>query len=107
MKLTTKGRYAARAMLELALNHGNGPLQLREIAQKQEISERYLERMMRALVTAGLVRSTRGKHGGFSLAKNPDEILLSLIAEHALADRSACEAISFLNCQVFLPSDAA
>lgn len=81
MKLTTKGRYAARAMLELALNHGNGPMQLREIAQKQEISERYLERMMTALVTAGLVRSTRGQHGGFSLAKNPGDILLSQIIQ--------------------------
>lgn len=81
MKLTTKGRYAARAMLELALNHGNGSIQLREIAQKQEISERYLERMMTALVTAGLVRSTRGQNGGFSLAKNPNEILLSQIIQ--------------------------
>ena len=81
MKLTTKGRYAARAMVELALNHGNGPTQLREIAQKQEISERYLERMMTALVTAGLVRSTRGQHGGFALTKNPSEILLSQIIQ--------------------------
>ncbi len=81
MKLTTKGRYAARAMLELALNDGNGPLQLREIAQKQAISERYLERMMAGLVTAGLVRSTRGQHGGFSLAKNPDEIHLSQVIQ--------------------------
>ncbi len=81
MKLTTKGRYAARAMLELALNYGNGPMQLREIAQKQEISERYLERMMTALVTTGLVRSTRGQNGGFSLAKSPGEILLSQIIQ--------------------------
>ncbi|MBN2031280.1 Rrf2 family transcriptional regulator [bacterium] len=81
MKLTTKGRYAARAMLELALHYRNGPLQLREIAQKQAISERYLERMMAGLVTAGLVRSTRGQHGGFSLAKDPGEILLSHIIQ--------------------------
>ena len=81
MKLSTKGRYAARAMLELALNFGKGPLQLREIAQKQEISERYLERLMTALVTAGLVRSLRGRHGGFKLAKPPKEIQLAQIIQ--------------------------
>ncbi len=81
MKLTTKGRYAARAMLELALNYGNKPLQLREIAQRQGISERYLERIMTALVTADLVRSLRGQQGGFSLAKHPNEIHLTQVIQ--------------------------
>ncbi len=81
MKLSTKGRYGARAMLELALNYKKGPVLLRDIAKRQEISERYLERMMTALVAAGLVRSLRGKHGGFSLAKSPVEIKLSEIIQ--------------------------
>jgi len=79
MKLSTRGRYGTRAMLELALNYGKEPIQLREIAQRQEISERYLERMMTALVSMGLVISLRGKRGGFCLAKSPGEIRLSQI----------------------------
>ena len=81
MKLSTKGRYSARAMLELALNYEKGSVLLRDIAERQEISERYLERMMNALVSAGLVRSSRGQHGGFSLAKPPGEIKLSEVIQ--------------------------
>ncbi|MFH1352419.1 MAG: Rrf2 family transcriptional regulator [bacterium] len=81
MKLSTKGRYGARAMLELALNYEKGTMLLRDIAHRQEISESYLERMMTALVSAGLVRSSRGQHGGFILAKPPGEIRLSKIIQ--------------------------
>ncbi|MFH1957991.1 MAG: Rrf2 family transcriptional regulator [bacterium] len=81
MKLSTKGRYGARAMLELALNYEKGTMLLRDIAHRQEISESYLERMMTALVSAGLVRSLRGQHGGFILAKPPGEIRLSKIIQ--------------------------
>ena len=81
MKLSTKGRYGARAMLELALNYEKGRVSLREIAQRQEISERYLEHMMTALVSAGLVRSSRGQHGGFSLIRHPGEIRLSQVIQ--------------------------
>ena len=81
MTLSTKGRYASRAMLELALHYGQGSVLLRNISQRQEISERYLERLMTALVTAGLVISTRGKQGGFRLAKPPNEIRLSQIIQ--------------------------
>ena len=81
MRLSTKGRYASRAMLELAMAYGNGPIRLSEIAEKQEISVRYLERMMNAMVTAGLVRSTRGQHGGFNLSRPPVEIRLRQIIQ--------------------------
>ncbi len=81
MKLSTKGRYGARAMLELALCYKKGPVLLREIARRQEISERYLERMMTALVSAGLVISSRGKNGGFTLARPPGEIRLSQVIQ--------------------------
>lgn len=81
MKLSTKGRYGARAMLELVLNYKKGPVLLRDIAQRQEISERYLERMMAALVSAGLVRSSRGRNGGFSLAMPPEKIRLSQVIQ--------------------------
>lgn len=79
MKLSTKGRYAARAMLDLAGAYGEGPVKLRHIARRQEISERYLERMMNALANAELVRSTRGRRGGFQLMRAPSEIRLSEI----------------------------
>jgi len=76
MKLSTKGRYGTRAMLELGLGYGTGPVSLKDIAKRQGISARYLERMMAALVSSGLVRSSRGQNGGFSLAKPPADITL-------------------------------
>lgn len=93
MKLSTKGRYAARAMLELASAYGTGPMRLREIAQNQEISVRYLERMMNAMVTAGLVRSTRGQRGGFALSKSPNTILLSQVVQAAEGPLSIVECV--------------
>ncbi len=81
MKLSTRGRYAPRAMLDLALNYGKGPVSLKNIGRRQEISERYLEHIMLVLQSAGLVQSTRGSRGGFSLAKLPKEIKLSQIIQ--------------------------
>jgi len=83
MKLSTRGRYAPRAMLDLALNYGKGPVSLKNIARRQEISERYLEHIMIVLQSAGLIQSTRGSRGGFSLAKLPKEIKLSQIIQAA------------------------
>jgi len=81
MKLSTRGRYAPRAMLDLALNYGKGPMTLSNISRKQEISEKYLGHIMIALLSAGLVQSKRGSRGGFSLAKLPEEIKLSQIIQ--------------------------
>jgi Rrf2 family cysteine metabolism transcriptional repressor len=81
MKLSTKGRYAARAMLELADAYGGGTVKLSSIARRQEISERYLERLMNGLVKAELVWSTRGQKGGFQLVKPPAEIRLSAVIQ--------------------------
>ena len=81
MKLSTKGRYATRAMLDLAINQGEGPVLLKDIAQRQQISLSYLEHLVTPLITAGLIRSTRGAKGGVSLAKSPQEIKLSEIIQ--------------------------
>jgi len=81
MRLSTRGRYAARAMLDLALHHGEGPILLKDIARRQQISERYLEHLVTPLKTAGLVTSARGAHGGFALAKPPSEIRLCKIIQ--------------------------
>ncbi len=77
MKLSTRGRYGTRLLLELALHSGDGPVQLKEIAQRQDISLGYLEHLVTPLIAAGMVRSTRGAHGGVWLAKSPWEIKLS------------------------------
>ena len=76
MKLSTKGRYGARAALELALRYGAGPIMVREIAESQDISERYLEHILNSLRASGIVRSTRGARGGYELAKTPSSITL-------------------------------
>ena len=81
MRLSTKGRYGARAMLDLALNFGKDPVLLRDIARRQEVSEKYLEHSISALRKAGLVRSVRGARGGYILAKSPSEIRFSKIME--------------------------
>jgi len=81
MKLSTKGRYATRALLDLALNQGERPVLLKDIAQRQQISLSYLEHLVAPLIAGGLVRSTRGARGGVSLAKPPEEIRLSEVIQ--------------------------
>lgn len=81
MKLSTRGSYGTRAMLELALHMDEGPLHLKEIARRQAVSERYLEQLVIALKVAGLVKSTRGAKGGFVLARRPSEIKLSEVVQ--------------------------
>ena len=76
MSISTKGRYAVRAMLELALRTGGGPTLIKDICERQRISKLYLEQLFGRLKTAGLVRSIRGPSGGFMLAKPPSEIRL-------------------------------
>jgi len=76
MKLSTKTRYGARAMLELALNYEKGVISVRELAARQSISPKYLEQILVSLRSAGLVRSIRGAQGGHSLARRPDQINL-------------------------------
>ena len=76
MKLSTKMRYGTRAMLDLALNYGNGVVSVREIAARQQISAKYLEQLLASLRTAGLVRSVRGTQGGYTLTRSPDRINL-------------------------------
>ncbi|WP_299877912.1 Rrf2 family transcriptional regulator [uncultured Cocleimonas sp.] len=79
MKLTTKGRYAVTAMLDLSLNSDNGPVSLLEISDRQSISLSYLEQLFSKLRRQGLVKSMRGPGGGYSLSRTPDEIAISSI----------------------------
>lgn len=74
MKLTTKGRYAVTALLDLALHDGEGPVCLSEIAERQDISLPYLEQLFTRLRRHGLVASTRGPGGGYNLGKAAAQI---------------------------------
>ena len=76
MKLSTRGRYGVRAMLELAMNAGKGPVPLRDLASRQEISAKYLEQLLIPLKGAGLVKSVRGARGGYLLSSEPASISL-------------------------------
>ncbi len=73
MKISTRGRYALRLMLDLALNSRGNAVSLRDIAQRQEISDKYLEQIVTRLSRAGLVRSVRGAGGGYLLTRPPEE----------------------------------
>lgn len=77
MKLSTKGRYGVKAMVELAINHGQDPLSIKTISQRQNISEYYLEQLFSPLRKAGLIKSIRGAQGGYILNKTPREIKIS------------------------------
>ncbi len=103
MKISTKIRYGARAMLELASRYGEGPIELKEIAKKEDISLKYLEQVIIPLRTAGLVKSMRGSKGGYSLAKSPSEIYLNDLVEvlegpveiiDCLRDPKVCRKVS-------------
>jgi Rrf2 family protein len=81
MKLSTKGQYGARALLDLALHYDGNPILLKDIAKRQAISAQYLEHLVSPLIKAGIVRSIRGARGGVTLAKPPEEIKLSQVIQ--------------------------
>lgn len=79
MKISTRTRYGMRAILEIACAHNSGPMQIKVIADRQRISNKYLEQLVGIMKSSGLVRSIRGPHGGYVLSKPPEEIKLSEI----------------------------
>ena len=81
MKLSTRGRYGIRALLELALRQRESPVLLKNIARSQQISLPYLEHLITPLIAGGIMRSTKGPKGGVSLAKTPEEIKLSEVVQ--------------------------
>ena len=79
MKISTKGRYALRLMLDLAFNYTGDYITIKNIAKRQEISEKYLEQLITQLNKAGFVKSARGAQGGYMLAKTPEEYTIGEI----------------------------
>jgi len=100
IRVSTKGRYGLRLMIDLALHEGEGVVRLRDIAERQAISGKYLWQVVNPLKNAGLVEVTRGAHGGFRLARPPDKITVNdivAILEGSMAlvpcvpSRSTCD----------------
>ncbi|MFE4106530.1 Rrf2 family transcriptional regulator [Almyronema epifaneia] len=81
MKLTTRGHYSVKALLDLSLQARNKPVSVNVIAERQSLSAPYLEKLLIALRKAGVVRSVRGSQGGYLLALSPDQISLGQILE--------------------------
>lgn len=79
MKISTKGRYAVRLMLDLAQNDKGECIKVKDIAARQCISEKYLEQIIAVLNKAGFVKSVRGAQGGYRLAKDPKEYTVGMI----------------------------
>ncbi len=79
MKISTKGRYAVRVMLDLALNNTGECIKVKDIASRQGISEKYLEQIIAVLNRAGYVNSVRGAQGGYRIAKDPSEYTIGMI----------------------------
>ena len=98
MRLTTKGRYAVTAMLDLAIRYDRGPISLAEISERQGISLSYLEQLFTKLRRAELVKSTRGPGGGYSLSSSSYEIPVSdvIIAVDEKMDTTRCGGLG--NC---------
>ena len=79
MKISTKGRYALRLMLDLALNNNGEPVRIKDIAARQEISDKYLEQIISTLNKAGYVKSIRGPQGGYLLTREPEKYTVGMI----------------------------
>lgn len=100
MKISTKGRYALRLMVDIAQYGGDGPVPLRDVARRQQLSDKYLEQIVTPLARAGLLRSVRGAGGGYLLTREPrqytvGDILRPLEGDLApvecATDRDFCE----------------
>lgn len=95
MKLTTRGRYGLRALIDLAVHEEEGAVSTQSIAQRQQISESYLEQLIRSMKKAGLVDSVRGAGGGYHLARPASEISVGdiLRALEGNIDAVSCPAL--------------
>lgn len=83
MMISTKGRYALRLLIDIAENQGEGYIRLRDVAKRQQISEKYLEIIVRALARGGCLVGVRGKGGGYRLSKAPEEYNIRQVLEAA------------------------
>ena len=79
MKISTKGRYALRLMIDIAMSSSERPVRVKDISERQEISMKYLEQIISILNKAGFVKSIRGPQGGYQLVKEPEDYTVEMI----------------------------
>ena len=116
MKLSTKGRYGLRALIDLAVHSEREPVSISSISARQNISERYLEQLVGKLKRAGIVKSVRGVQGGYQLAKEAEDISvgevlralegsLEAVECPGLKEEQGCEEADFLRDEICLEKD--
>lgn len=100
MKISTKGRYALRLMLDLAVYHTGEPISLKDVARRQNISEKYMEQIISVLNKAGYVRGIRGAQGGYVLVRTPKEYTVGMILRLTEGDLTpvACVGENPMSC---------
>lgn len=98
MKISTKGRYALRVMIDLAVNDKGDYVSLKDISNRQEVSLKYLEQIMAMLNKASYVKSTRGNNGGYRLAKSPEEYKVGDILRKTEGDLAPIACVNGEEC---------
>lgn len=93
MKISTKGRYALRLMLDLAQNNTGEMIRIKDVAARQKVSEKYLEQIITSLRRAGYVKSLRGAQGGYRLAKEPREYTVGMILRLTEGDMAPVDCL--------------
>lgn len=93
MKVSTKGRYAMRLLVDLARNEGDGVIALKDIAARQDVSKKYLEQIVRNLTRAGILSTTRGFLGGYRLAMKPADITLGAVLHATETEMSVVDCL--------------
>lgn len=95
MKVSTRGRYALRMMLDLAMNNTGEPVKIKDVSSRQEISDKYLEQIIAILNKAGYVRSIRGAQGGYLLVKDPKEYTVGMILRLTEGSMAPVECLEY------------
>ena len=99
MLISTKGRYALRVLIDMAEHSGNEYIKLKDIAERQEISEKYLESIVKQLVLNKIVTGLRGKGGGYKLAKVPEEIIVGEVLRFMEGSLAPVACLEDASCQ--------
>ncbi len=94
MILSTKGRYGLKAVFELSLNYGLGPVSLKKISEKYNISESYLEQLFAKLRKDGYIETVRGPQGGYLLARDPKEVTVGMILRTLEGEITTSECVN-------------
>ena len=101
MKISTKGRYALRMLVDLAEHRGEGYVALKDIAERQALSKKYLEQIVPVLNKSGILRTNRGFQGGYSLSRSPETVTVGEVlrlTEGSLAPVKCIENVAFVDC---------